>query len=149
MTLPELNAVSAVPDCMDETILQFYRWGILNGKDPYGSLHGSAALSRAAAAAMLARLIDPAQRLTFELEPLELCRELLGVAPDTVLLRISGQEITAEQFMPTLVSTVSSYNHQHFAAMMLEMNGGSVTGEAVDHLRRQVQAETLARELGV
>lgn len=76
-TLPERNAVYAVPDCCDQDILQFYRWGVLGGKDQYGTLRGDDALSRGAAAAMLARLIDPAQRLTPELEPLELCRELL------------------------------------------------------------------------
>lgn len=68
-TLPEINTVTAVPDCQDEAILDFYRWGVLSGKDEYGTLEGSASLSRAAAAAMLARLIDPAQRLTLSLRP--------------------------------------------------------------------------------
>ena len=146
-TLPERNQVQAVPDCADWEILQFYRWGVLSGKDTYGTLCGSDALSRAAAAAMLARLIDPAQRLTLELKPLELCRELLDVDPETVLMTISGQDITAEEFMPTLVSAVSSYNHSHFAAMMLEMNGRTTLDEALDTICRQVLCETLAEEL--
>ena len=146
-TLPERNQVQAVPDCADREILQFYRWGVLGGKDAFGTLCGSDALSRAAAAAMLARLIDPAQRLTLKLEPLELCRELLDVDPGTVLMTISGQDITAEEFMPTLVSTVSSYNHSHFAAMMLEMNGRTTLDEAMDTICRQVLCETLAEEL--
>lgn len=59
--LPEKNSVFAVPDCDNQHILRFYRWGILGGKDAYGTLAGDAALSRAAAAALLARLIDPGQ----------------------------------------------------------------------------------------
>lgn len=145
--LPELNQVQAVPDCADQEIMQFYRWGVLSGKDEYGTLYGSAALSRAAAAAMLARLVDPAQRLTLELEQLELCRELLGIDPETVLMTVSGQEITAEVFMPTLVSTVSYYNNAHFAAMGLEMSGKTEVDEAVEELCRQVLCEMLAAEL--
>lgn len=145
--LPERNAVYAVPDCCDQDILQFYRWGVLGGKDQYGTLRGDDALSRGAAAAMLARLIDPAQRLTLELEPLELCRELLNTDPDTVLLTVSGREITAEEFMPTLVATYSNYNHSHFGAMMLEQSGRTPLDETVDVVCRLVLCEELAEEL--
>ena len=103
----------------------------------------------AAAAAMLARLIDPAQRLTLELKPLDLCRSLLGAEPETVILTIGGQNITVEQFAPTIVSVCSVYNHSHFGSMGLEMSGRTVVDEAVDTLRRYVHAETLAAELGL
>lgn len=148
-SLPERNTIYAVPDCCDQDILSFYRWGVLGGKDKYGTLRGDDALSRGAAAAMLARLIDPAQRLTLELEPLELCRELLAVDPDTVLMTISGREITAEEFMPTLVGTESSYNHSHFGSMMLEQSGRTPLDEAVDTVCRLVLCEALAEELGL
>lgn len=145
-TLPELNQVQAVPDCDNQAFIQFYRWGVLSGKDAYGTLYGDAALSRAAAAALLARLIDPAQRMTLELKPLELCRELLDTDPETVLMTVAGKEITAGEFMPTLVSTVSYFNNSHFAAMALEMNGRTEVDEAVSSLCRQVSWETLAQE---
>ena len=148
-SLPERNAVYAVPDCCDQDILQFYRWGVLGGKDQYGTLRGGDALSRGAAAAMLARLIDPAQRLTLELEPLELCRKLLEVDPDTVLMTVSGREFTAGEFMPTLVATESSYNHSHFGSMMLEQSGRTPLDEAVDAVCRLVLCESLAEELGL
>ena len=148
-SLPERNAVYAVPDCCDQDILQFYRWGVLGGKDQYGTLRGGDALSRGAAAAMLARLIDPAQRLTLELEPLELCRELLEVDPDTVLMTVSGREVTAGEFMPTLVATESSYNHSHFGSMMLEQSGRTPLDEAVDAVCRLVLCESLAEDLGL
>ena len=148
-TLPEINTVTAVPDCQDEAILDFYRWGVLSGKDEYGTLEGSASLSRAAAAAMLARLIDPAQRLTLDLKPLDLCRSLLGAEPETVILTIGDQDITVEQFAPTIVSTCSAYNQSHFSAMSLEMSGRTTTDVALDTLCRYVYAETLAAELGL
>lgn len=148
-SLPVLNTVTAVPDCQDAAILDFYRWGVLSGKDEYGTLEASAPLTRAAAAAMLARLIDPAQRLTLELKPLDLCRSLLGAEPETVILTIGGQNITVEQFAPTIVSVCSVYNHSHFGSMGLEMSGRTVVDEAVDTLRRYVHAETLAAELGL
>lgn len=148
-SLPEINTVTAVPDCQDEAILDFYRWGVLSGKDAYGTLEASAPLTRAAAAAMLARLIDPAQRLTLDLEPLDICRDLLGGEPETVILTIGGQDITVEQFAPTIVSVCSVYNHSHFGSMGLEMSGRTVVDEAVDTLRRYVHAEALAAELGL
>ena len=46
---------------------------------------------------MLARLIAPDQRLVLDLQPLELCQDLLGAAPETVLMTIKEQPITAQQ----------------------------------------------------
>lgn len=146
-TLPEINQVSAVPDCQDPDMMAFYRWGVLSGKDEYGTLEEDAALTRAAAAAMLARLVAPSERLTLDLKPLDVCRDLLGTEPETVLMTIGGQDITAEQFAPTLVSICSSYNHSHFASWSLEMSGRTTTDEAVDTLRSYVLCETLAQEL--
>ncbi|MEI3306778.1 MAG: hypothetical protein V8R40_12645 [Dysosmobacter sp.] len=146
-TLPEINQVSAVPDCQKADLIAFYRWGVLSGKDEYGTLEEDAALTRAAAAAMLARLVAPSERLTLDLKPLDVCRDLLGTEPETVLMTIGGQDITAEQFAPTLVSTCSSYNHSHFASWSLEMSGRTTTDEAVDTLRSYMLCETLAREL--
>lgn len=96
---------------------------------------------------MLARLVAPSERLTLDLKPLDVCRDLLGTEPETVLMTIGGQDITAEQFAPTLMSTCSSYNHSHFASWSLEMSGRTTTDEAVDTLRGYVLCETLAQEL--
>lgn len=105
-SLPERNAVYAVPDCCDQDILQFYRWGVLGGKDQYGTLRGGDALSRGAAAAMLARLVDPAQRLTFTLKSFDLCRDVLGAEPETVLLTVDGKEVTAALFANQLCTSL-------------------------------------------
>lgn len=144
VTLPELNSISAVPDCDDAEILQFYRWGILGGKDEYGTLYGDASLSRGAASAMMARLIDPSQRLTLHLKQLELCQELLGIAPDTLLMTVSTSKITAEEFMPTLANAYYEYNHGHFYSMMLDDSGRTPLDEAVDAVRGYALSETLA-----
>lgn len=68
--LEPINEVSSLPDCSDEDILGLYRAGILTGFDPSGTFHGQAALSRAEAAAMTARVLEPSLRLTFSPQPL-------------------------------------------------------------------------------
>lgn len=147
--LPERNDISAVPDCCDPDLLAFYRWGVLGGKDVYGTLEGDSWLTRGAAASMLARLIDPGQRLSLDLKPLELCRELLGIDPETPLLTVDGQVITAGQFMPTLAGTLSYYNHAHFASMGLAQSGQQEETLAAEQVCRLVLCETLAVELGL
>lgn len=108
VSLPEINQVSRIPDIspnfredtfydFDPYLYDFYRCGILNGADPYGGFHETASLTRGAAAAMLARLVDPAQRLNFELPSFDICTDLLGVEHKDVLLIVDGLEITAEQ----------------------------------------------------
>lgn len=144
VTLPAKNNVSAVPDCDDAEILQFYRWGVLGGKDQYGTLYGDASLSRGAASAMLARIIDPAQRLTLHLKQLDLCQELLGVAPDTLLMTVSTEQVTAEKFMPTLVEAYSQYNHSPLTAMQMDASGRTPLDNAVDTIRGYALSETLA-----
>jgi hypothetical protein len=96
-------------------LLMLYRAGILTGKDRYGTLKERASLSRAAAAAMLARVIDPAQRVSATFDTLELCRDALEVEPDTVLATVNGRDITAELLAPALASYLDIYNHSHLA----------------------------------
>lgn len=109
--LPELdsiNEIDSIPDLShsEENVLPFYRAGILNGSDPYGTFNADSPLTRGAAAAMLARIADPGQRLTFTLKPFDLCRNVLGVEPDTVLLTIEGTSIPAELFAEQLCTSL-------------------------------------------
>ena len=96
--LPPINNITILPDSADEDTLRFYNAGILNGVDEYGTLLGNKPLTRGAAAAILARIIDPSLRLTFTLKSFDLCRDVLDVEPDTVLLTVDGQDVTAELF---------------------------------------------------
>lgn len=68
--LEEINEISSLPDCSEEQVLGLYRAGILTGFDPSGTFHGQAALSRAEAAAMAARVLEPSLRLAFSPAPL-------------------------------------------------------------------------------
>lgn len=66
--LEVLNETVRVPDVNEETpnaeqILRLYRAGILTGVDQAGTFHGSGQLTRAQAAIMLARVLDPALRV--------------------------------------------------------------------------------------
>ena len=63
--LPSINPNAAVPDTSDKNMLSFYQAGLLTGTDRYGTFRGNESLNRGQAAAILARLIDPAQRVTF------------------------------------------------------------------------------------
>lgn len=108
VSLPEINSVSVIPDQLDfdGSALAFYRAGILCGTDSYGTLDADGTLNRGQAAAMLARVIDPAQRLTFTLDSFDLCRDVLKMDPETVLLTVEGTPVTAAQFAPQLVTSL-------------------------------------------
>lgn len=98
--LPVLNRLEVRPPdtATDTPALLLYRAGILNGTDQYGSFDAIGTLTRGQAAAILARLADPAQRLTFTLTPFDLCADALKLSPDTVLFTTAdGQTLTAGQ----------------------------------------------------
>lgn len=72
--LPAINDIAdnAVPDLdprsvIDQDALDLYRAGILNGVDDQGTFAGSKTLTRAEAAAMLARVLKPELRLSFSM----------------------------------------------------------------------------------
>ncbi|MDO4314487.1 MAG: S-layer homology domain-containing protein [Oscillospiraceae bacterium] len=104
--LPAINQITVVPDCVDPMVLSFYNAGVLTGSDQYGTFQGNDSLNRGQAAAMLARIINPGQRLTFTLQSFDLCRDVLGVAPDTPLLTVDGQPVTAELFTYQLCTSL-------------------------------------------
>lgn len=105
--LPAVNHITLVPDCgRDPMVLSFYNAGILTGSDQYGTFQAGESLNRGQAAAMLARIIDPGQRLAFTLQSFDLCRDALGIAPDTVLLTMDGQGVTAELFAYQLCTSL-------------------------------------------
>lgn len=104
--LPAINQITMVPDCGDPMALSFYNAGILNGSDEYGTFRGNESLNRGQAAAMLARVIDPARRLTFTLKSFDLCRDILDMDPDTVLLTVDGTEVTAALFANQLCTSL-------------------------------------------
>ncbi len=73
LELPAINEIDQVPGARarDEDLLRLYRAGILTGTDAYGSFSGQQALTRAEAAAALARLLRPELRLSFRPESMD------------------------------------------------------------------------------
>lgn len=110
--LPAINAIQTLPDTEDTTVLSFYNAGILTGTDVYGTFAADKTLTRAEAATMLARVVDPDQRQRFtpqvkgqatatepEKKPtLSYEEELM----QTEAVRINGATVTFDQFIKTL-----------------------------------------------
>lgn len=98
VTLPEINTLERdVPDLTAGSVVyELYLSGVLNGVDEYGTFDGQHTVTRGQAAAMLARLVDPAQRLKLSFQPFSQCRDILGVDPAAVLLMVDGADFTAE-----------------------------------------------------
>lgn len=65
--LTPLNTVTTIPDTQNPDVLAFYNAGILNGIGETGLFSGEKTLTRAEAAAMVARVVDPSLRLQFTL----------------------------------------------------------------------------------
>jgi len=101
-----LNPTVVPPDIRDEAVVAFYQAGILTGSDLYGTFGESELLTRGAAATILARYVAPLQRERFSLLPFDLCRDVLGVEPDTVLLTVNGEEIPAALFAEQLCTSL-------------------------------------------
>lgn len=104
VALPNLNHLESVQlsVALTDSARTLYDAGICRGVDKYGSMGYTDSLTRGAAAVMLARVIDPAQRLTFTLETFDLCRDIFLLAPETVLMSVGNTSVTAEEFSYTL-----------------------------------------------
>lgn len=109
-TLAAVNDISVVIDSADADVVHFYRAGILSGTDAYGTFRGEDPLTRGAAAAMLARIVDPRQRLTFTPKKLDLCRDILGVEPDAALLTVGGEAVPAALFAQQLCTSLCQWD---------------------------------------
>lgn len=71
--LEPINDISDFSDSdseTKETVLAFYRAGVLTGKGVYGRFDGGATLTRGECAAICARILRPELRVKFQLEPL-------------------------------------------------------------------------------
>ena len=110
--LTPINEISALPDTTDGDILRFYQAGILTGSDDRGTFNGFELLTRGQAAAVLARIADPARRVTFTLEAPSYTREALGLEPDTVLLTVDGYDVTADLYFYFLATNIQDMEDQ-------------------------------------
>ena len=106
--LTPINEVSSLPDTSDNDILAFYRAGILSGSDRRGTFNGEETLNRSQAAAILARIVDPARRVRLTLAAPSYAKEVLGLEPDTVMLTVDGYDITADTYLYFLAMNISA-----------------------------------------
>ena len=149
ISLPVLNDLTqATPDLLpDCSTYSLYRWGILNGTDAYGTYGAWDRLNRGQAAAILARVVDPAQRLHFTLQTFDQCRDVLSLPSMTVLLTIDGRAYTAEDCAEALCQ-----------GMRREMDRMMVDGEqelpraldyTVETMKMVTALEALANQLDI
>ena len=104
--LPAINTMARVPDSTEVKVQTLYSAGILTGNDNYGTFDGDGTVNRGQAAAILARLVDPALRRTVTLTSFDLCADVLGLEADTVLLTVGGEAVTAELFACQLCTSL-------------------------------------------
>lgn len=98
--------------------LQLYNWGILTGMDKYGTLAPDKTLTRAEAAAMVARMAKPELRKTFT--PADYSPFTAAcLTPDTVLFDTG---LTAEEYLTTVNNAISAWE----AALGEEFNWHTV-----------------------
>lgn len=116
-------------------------------KIPYGTLSYSSSLSRGAAAAILARVIDPGQRLTLTLKSFDLCRDVFFLEREDTVLTIDGTVVTAEQFAPILADAMYEYDHRHMPFVDSRISDCLET--AVNQAKEEIALRQLAEEAGI
>lgn len=151
--LPVLNQVTVVPDSTDPAVLALYRAGILTGNDSYGTFGGNDPLNRGQAAAILARLVDPALRQTLTLKSFDLCTDVLGLETDSQAVAVTygdaARELSMDIVAPALCKNLrEQYNHMvsdGAAANRLDQ----VLADTVAALKEDVALDVLARQQGI
>ena len=112
--LPDINHLSEndLPGAgsVEQTVLSFYNAGILTGTDPYGTFNGKRSLTRAEAAAILGRIIDPQERISgFTPASFSASEAFLSLAPDTPLMQVNDTTVTADLYLHWLDDTITWY----------------------------------------
>jgi len=102
--MTDINEINVLPDTKDESILRFYRAGILTGMDEYGTFRGRLPLTRAECAAMMARIAEPGLRVKFRPQRTDgsAAMDCLYIPAKETALTIGGYKITAELFTAVL-----------------------------------------------
>jgi len=102
--LSPINTITALPDTQDAAVLDFYRAGILTGKDDYGTFDSAGSLTRSEAAAMVSRVARESLRMPFtpkDYAPFAAA----GVTPGTVFFQ---NGTTAETYLPKVMARIAA-----------------------------------------
>ena len=153
VTLPAINQITVLPDTTDTAVLKLCSAGILTGSDQYGSFRGNESLSRGQAAALLARLADPAQRQTFTPEPFDLCADVLGLEADSQAISIEYDGIAAELSTDILAPVLCDHLCRQFLNQFNHTPGGNdldaAIADTVTTLKENVAVSRLADQMGI
>lgn len=124
--LQSINTITTLPDTADADVLRFYNAGILTGVDAYGTFAPDKPLTRAEAAAMVARVVRPEQRLPFtpaDYTPFTAA----GLKPTDVLFTTG---VTARQYLTVVTGLIAELEDACTAAGM-EFNWFHTYGEEI------------------
>ncbi len=153
VTLPSINQITVVPDFRSPGVLSLYNAGILTGSDQYGSFGGGELLNRGQAAAILARLVDPAQRVTFTPAPFDLCADVLGLEADSQAISIEYDGIAAELSADIVAPALCEQLERQYNRMLVDGPDANdldlVLRDTIASLKEDVAISRLAAQLGV
>ncbi|MEG1593349.1 MAG: hypothetical protein RR350_02980, partial [Oscillibacter sp.] len=111
-TLSAINKIDAIPDLVSAEALTFYRAGVMTGMDAYGTFGLNVPLTRGQMAAILARILDPARRVSFTPKPFDVSREILAVDGASVVMTVNDLPVTAEDFGGFLLPALTFQGEQ-------------------------------------
>ena len=153
VTLPSINQITVVPDFRSPGVLSLYNAGILTGSDQYGSFGGGELLNRGQAAAILARLVDPAQRVTFTPAPFDLCADVLGLEADSQAISIEYDGIAAELSADIVAPALCEQLERQYNRMLVDGPDANdldlVLRDTIASLKEDVAISRLAAQLGI
>lgn len=151
ITLPVLNELTAsTPDIESGSdYFSLYESGILNGIDEYGTFDYGDFLTRGQAAAILARVVDPAQRLHFSLKAFDQCRDILGMEPSTVLVTVDGRNLTAEQCSDAFCRALRKQHNRLICDGPSANDLTAVVPDVLTEIKTDLAREALANQEGV
>lgn len=141
-----LNSITALPDTDSAEVLRFYNAGILTGTDEYGTFNASGVLTRAEAAAMIARVVRPELRETFSVKekPVEKPSYEEELA-STMALKVNGQEVPMNQYVGWLNQVVAQVDQS------LRANGGTLdwntdygVGDLTEYFKEQAKSAAIS-----
>ncbi len=141
-----VNSITALPDTDSAEVLRFYNAGILTGTDVYGTFNGSGVLTRAEAAAMIARVVRPELRKTFTVQekPVEKPSYEEELA-NTMALKVNGQEVPMNQYVGWLNQAVSHVDQSLRAGgAALDWNTDYGVGDLPTYFKEQAKSAAIA-----
>lgn len=151
--LPAINAVTVVPDTADPDLLDFYNAGILTGSDEYGTFRSNDTINRGQAAAILARLVDPALRQKLTLKSFDLCDDVLGLEADSQAIAITYGDAVRELSMDIVAPTLCEKLLEQYNRMLCDGVGANwldqVLPDTIEALKKDVAIDVLAQQQGI